>query len=123
MARFSDLTAAQKRSALKGGTGGTIPAVDSFSAAAGNVADQAIVEMSEALGALGGQSLHQAVAVADAGAITAYAAVENMTNPVTKAEGEAVSAALHTLQTEVTALRTTLNGLLASLRTSNLLDT
>lgn len=38
-------------------------------------------------------------------AITAYAAVANMTNPVTKAEGEAVSAALATLRDEVAALR------------------
>ena len=39
--------------------------------------------------------------------ITNYAAVVNMTNPVTKGEGEAVSAALATLENEVTALRGT----------------
>lgn len=38
-------------------------------------------------------------------AITAYAAVTDMTEPVTKAEGEAVSAALAVLVLEVTALR------------------
>lgn len=40
---------------------------------------------------------------------TEYTAVVNMTDPVTKAEGEAVSAALATLENEVTALVTVVN--------------
>lgn len=44
MANFRDLTAAQKRAALRAGD--TVPAVGSFSAAAGNVMEQAIVEIS-----------------------------------------------------------------------------
>lgn len=42
---------------------------------------------------------------ANPGAVTNYPAVVNMTDPVTKAEGEAVSAALALLEDEVTAIR------------------
>jgi len=60
------------------------------------------------------------VAVADATGITTYTAVTNMANPVAKAEGEAVSAALATLQSEVTLLTATVNALIASLEVSHL---
>lgn len=42
---------------------------------------------------------------------TAYAAVVNMTDPVTKAEGEAVSAALATLRSEVATYETAISAL------------
>lgn len=76
-------------------------------------------------------SANQAVVVPTAvnpAAPTAYAAVVNMTNPVTKTEGEAVSAALATLRSEVATYETAisalvvdvaaLNTLIASLRTA-----
>lgn len=63
----------------------------------------------------------QAAVEAAPGAITAYAAVTTMTNPVTKAEGEAVSAAVHQLQTEVTALRTTVASILTKLKAAGLM--
>ena len=62
-------------------------------------------------------------AVADAGAIAAYSAVTNMTASVTKAEGEAVSAALAGLRAEVADLTTTVNSLLASLRAKSFINT
>ena len=87
----------------------------------------------------------QGAAVADPAALTAtnptapsaYAAVVNMTDPVTKAEGEAVSAALATLRSEVAAhelvlsaavvdlgvLRTSLIALITSLETAGVIDT
>lgn len=46
---------------------------------------------------------------------TAYAAVNNMTDPVTKAEGEAVSAALATLRNEVAAYELVISALVADL--------
>lgn len=51
---------------------------------------------------------------------TAYSAVVNMTDPVTKAEGEAVSAALATLRNEVATYETAISALVvdtADLRT------
>ena|SRR5688572_5627588 len=78
----------------------------------------------------------QGAAVADAAALTAtapaaatatnpaapsaYSAVVNMTDPVTKAEGEAVSAALATLRGEVATYETAISALVvdvADLRT------
>lgn len=52
-------------------------------------------------------------------AITNYAAVVNMTDPVAKAEGEAVSAALATLEDEVTALRVTVAACVTDLTVQN----
>ncbi|HUF09473.1 MAG TPA: hypothetical protein VMO47_09145 [Rhodothermales bacterium] len=52
-------------------------------------------------------------------AITNYDAVTNMTDPVTKAEGEAVSAALATLENEVTALRATVDALVTDATVQN----
>lgn len=106
MAKFADLTATQKRAALRAGN--SIPAVGAFSAAAGNVVEQAIVEISEDIEGI-------AAAPADnVAAPAAYAAVVNMTNPVTKAEGEAVSAAL-------AALRLTVANLMLKMKASGLM--
>jgi predicted RecA/RadA family phage recombinase len=52
-------------------------------------------------------------------AITDYTAVVNMTDPVTKAEGEAVSAALATLENEVTALRATVAAVVTDVTVQN----
>ncbi len=52
-------------------------------------------------------------------AITNYAAVVNMTNPVTKTEGEAVSAALAVLENEVTALQVTVAACVTDLGVQN----
>ncbi|OFW05653.1 MAG: hypothetical protein A3H96_11370 [Acidobacteria bacterium RIFCSPLOWO2_02_FULL_67_36] len=52
-------------------------------------------------------------------AITNYAAVVNMTDPVAKAEGEAVSAALATLENEVTALQVTVAACVTDLTVQN----
>lgn len=52
-------------------------------------------------------------------AITNYTAVVNMTDPVTKAEGEAVSAALATLENEVTALQVTVAACVTDLTVQN----
>ena len=60
-------------------------------------------------------------AEADVAAPTAYSAVTDMTSNVTKAEGEAVSAALATAVTEMTAIENKLNALLAKMRTAGLL--
>lgn len=73
----------------------------------------------------------QGAAVADPAALTAtnptaptaYAAVVNMTDPVAKAEGEAVSAALATLRSEVAAYEVILSAVvvdLAVLRTKQI---
>ena len=51
---------------------------------------------------------------------TAYAAVTNMTASVTKAEGEAVSAALATLVLEVDVIADKVNAILAKLRTGKI---
>lgn len=51
--------------------------------------------------------------------ITAYAAVVNMSEPVAKAEGEAVSAALKTLRDEVAALRIIVASCVTDLTTQN----
>jgi len=50
-----------------------------------------------------------------------YTAVTNMTAQVTKAEGEAVSAALAAAVSEMTAIENKLNALLAKMRTAGLL--
>lgn len=93
----------------------------------------------------GGAGFTQGAAVADPGALTAtnpaaptaYAAVVNMTDPVTKAEGEAVSAALATLRSEVAtyegvisalvvdvaAVRTALINLISSLEAGGIIAT
>ena len=60
-------------------------------------------------------------AEADVADVTSYTKVENMTANVTKAEGEAVSAALETAVTELTAVENKLNALLAKLRTAGIL--
>ena len=52
-------------------------------------------------------------------AITNYAAVVAMTDPVTKAEGEAVSLALATLEDEVSALRVTVAACVTDLTVQN----
>lgn len=52
-------------------------------------------------------------------AITDYTAVVNLTNPVTKAEGETMSAALATLESEVTALRATVAACVTDLGVQN----
>ncbi len=59
--------------------------------------------------------------IAAPSAITNYAAVVNMTDPVTKAQGEAVSAALATLENEVTALRVTVADILAALKVAGII--
>ena len=51
--------------------------------------------------------------------ITDYAAVSNMTDPVTKAEGETFSAAMAVLENEVTALRATVNTLVTDIAVQN----
>lgn len=52
-------------------------------------------------------------------AITNYAAVVNMTNPVTKTEGETFSAAMAVLEDEVTALRATVAACVTDLAVQN----
>jgi predicted RecA/RadA family phage recombinase len=52
-------------------------------------------------------------------AITDYTAVTDMTNPVTKTEGETMSAALATLESEVTALRSTVAACVTDITTQN----
>jgi predicted RecA/RadA family phage recombinase len=51
--------------------------------------------------------------------ITAYAAVTGMTDPVTKAEGEAISAALATAVAELTALRAVVAALVTDVTAQN----
>lgn len=71
----------------------------------------------------GGAGFTQGAAVADPAAITAtnptaptaYSAVTNMTDPVTKAEGEAVSAALATLRGEVATYELAISALVTDL--------
>lgn len=57
----------------------------------------------------------------DPDAITDYVKVTNMTEPVAKAEGEAVSAALETLRDEVSSMQGTLEFLMIKLRGAGLL--
>lgn len=64
---------------------------------------------------------HQAATVAAPATIAAYSAVVNMTDPVTKAQGEAMSAALAQLRTDVNALRTTVNSLITNLKAAETL--
>ena len=61
-------------------------------------------------------------AVATPAAITSYAAVTDMTSSVTKAEGEAVSAALAVAVTEVTALRAELASVITALKEHGLME-
>jgi len=51
----------------------------------------------------------QQAAVTAAGAVTNYTALTNLTEPVAKAEGEAISAALALLEDEVTAIQVAVN--------------
>lgn len=48
---------------------------------------------------------------------TAYAALSNLTDPVTKAEGEALSAALATLRNEVAAYELVISALVVDMAT------
>jgi len=83
---------------------------------------QALKSLSTAdLDALDDLSIPMA-AEADVAAPTAYTAVTNMTANVTKAEGEAVSAALAAAVVDMTEVENKLNGLLAKLRTAGLLS-
>lgn len=65
---------------------------------------------------------HTAATVAAPAAIGAYSAVVNMTDPVTKAQGEAVSAALATLRSNVAALQVTVANVIANLKAANLMS-
>ena len=58
----------------------------------------------------------------DVAAPTAYTAVTDMTASVTKAEGEAVSAALAAAVVDMTEIEDKLNALLAALRATGLMD-
>jgi cbb3-type cytochrome oxidase cytochrome c subunit len=60
-------------------------------------------------------------AEADVAAPTAYSAVTDMTANVTKAEGEAVSAALAAAVVDMTEIEDKLNALLAKLRTAGII--
>lgn len=67
--------------------------------------------------------LEPSATIADPSAPTAYSAVTDMTDPVAKAEGEAVSAALATLVTEVTAHEVITSALVAALKAQGIIDT
>src|SRR5688572_17782256 len=69
--------------------------------AANVAAPSAITAASPAAVAAGTAANPAALTATNPAAPTAYSAVVNMTDPVTKAEGEAVSAALATLRGEV----------------------
>ena len=74
---------------------------------------------------MGGKALGVAFsvdAVATPAAITGYTAVTNMTSSVTKAEGEAMSAALAVAVTEATALRAELAAVITALKELGLMD-
>lgn len=88
----------------------------------GTVASQAApVTLTDNTGASGthDDTLADGLTATAPAAITNYTAVVNMTDPVTKAEGEAVSAALATLEDEVTALRGTVAAAVTDLGVQN----
>jgi len=63
----------------------------------------------------------QLAAITAAVAITNYTALTNLTDPVTKAEGEAISAALSQLEDEVTLLQVAVNLLIERMETQGLI--
>lgn len=65
---------------------------------------------------------HTASTVAAPAAIGAYAALSNLTNPVTKTEGEALSTALAALRANVAALQVTVAAVIANLKSANLMS-
>ncbi len=84
-------------------------------------AQAAVVVLTDSTGASGSHddTLADGLTATSPSAITNYTAVVNMTDPVAKAEGEAVSAALATLQDEVTLLRATVDACVTDLGVQN----
>jgi predicted RecA/RadA family phage recombinase len=84
-------------------------------------AQGAIVVLTDSTGGSGthDDTLADGLTATAPAAITDYTAVTDMTNPVTKTEGETMSAALATLESEVTALRATVALCVTDLTTQN----
>jgi predicted RecA/RadA family phage recombinase len=84
-------------------------------------AQGAIVVLTDSTGGSGthDDTLADGLTATAPAAITDYTAVTDMTNPVTKTEGETLSAALATLESEVTALRGTVAACVTDLTTQN----
>ncbi len=84
-------------------------------------AQAAVVVLTDSTGGSGthDDTLADGLTVTNPAAITDYAAVVNMTDPVTKAQGEAVSAALAVLENEVTALTAKVTTIVTDLTTQN----
>ncbi len=81
----------------------------------------AIVALTDSTGVSGSHddTLADGLTATAPATITDYTAVVNMTNPVTKTEGETLSAALATLESEVTALRATVAACVTDLGVQN----
>lgn len=81
----------------------------------------AVADFTDSTGAAGpaDATLADGVTAAAPAEVTAYAAVVNMSEPVAKAEGEAVSAALKTLRDEVAALQIVIAALVTDVGVQN----
>ncbi len=84
-------------------------------------AQAAVVVLTDSTGVSGSHddTIADGLTASSPSAITNYTAVVNMSEPVAKAEGEAVSAALATLQDEVTLLRATVDACVTDLGVQN----